>query len=87
MADKGYHSNEALKTQRRREIRTYISEPDRGRRNWKDKPDERDAVYGNRRRIRGERGKRLMRERGELVERSLAHTYDTGGMRRTHLKR
>ncbi len=87
VADKGYHSNEVLKTHRRHEIRTYISEPDRGRRNWKDQPAERDAVYGNRRRIRGRRGKRLMRKRGELVERSFAHTYDTGGMRRTHLKR
>ncbi len=87
VADKGYHSNEVLKTQRQREIRTYISEPDRGRRNWKGKPAERDAVYGNRRHIRGERGKRLMRKRGELVERSFAHAYDTGGMRRTHLKR
>ena len=87
VADKGYHSNEVLKTQRLREIRSYISEPDRGRRNWKGKPAERDAVYGNRRRIRGERGKRLMRKRGELVERSFAHAYDTGGMRRTHLKR
>ena len=87
VADKGYHSNEVLKTQRQREIRTYISEPHRGRRNWKDKSAERDAVYGNRRRIRGERGKRLMRKRGELVERSFAHAYDTGGMRRTHLKR
>ncbi len=87
VADKGYHSNEVLKTQRQREIRTYISEPHRGRRNWKDKSAERDAVYGNRRRIRGERGKRLMRKRGEFVERSFAHAYDTGGMRRTHLKR
>jgi transposase len=87
VADKGYHSNEVLETQRQREIRTYISEPHRGRRNWKDKSAERDAVYGNRRRIRGERGKRLMRKRGELVERSFAHAYDTGGMRRTHLKR
>ena len=44
-------------------------------------------MYGNRRRIRGRRGKGLMRKRGELVERSFAHAYDTGGMRRTHLKR
>lgn len=76
-----------LKDQREREIRTYISEPKRGRRNWKDQLEEREAVYGNRRRIRGERGKRLMRRRGELVERSFAHCYDTGGMRRTHLRK
>ena len=87
VADKGYHSNAVLMDHRDREIRTYISEPNRGRRNWKDKAEERDAVYGNRRRIRGERGRRLMRRRGELVERSFAHGYDTGGMRRTHLKK
>ena len=87
VADKGYHSNEVLKDQREREICTYISEPSRGRRHWEDKLEEREAVYGNRRRIRGERGKRLMRRRGELVERSFAHCYDTGGMRRTHLRK
>ncbi len=87
VADKGYHSNAVLTDHRDCEIRTYISEPNRGRRDWKDKAQERDAVYGNRRRIPGERGRRLMRRRGELVERSFAHCYDTGGMRRTHLKK
>ena len=43
-------------------------------------------MYGNRRRIRGARGRRLMRQRGERIERSFAHVYDTGGMRRTHLR-
>ena len=43
-------------------------------------------MYGNRRRIRGERGKQLLRQRGELLERTFAHVYDTGGMRRTHLR-
>ena len=64
----------------------YVSEPKRGRRRWKGKEAERDAVYGNRRRIRGARGKRLMRKRGEFLERSFAHVYDTGGMLRTHLR-
>ena len=27
-----------------------------------------------------------MRQRGERIERSFAHLYDTGGMRRTHLR-
>ena len=31
-------------------------------------------------------GRRLMRRRGETIERSFAHLYDTGGMRRTHLR-
>ena len=87
VADKGYHSNAVLKDQGEREIRTYISEPDRGRRQWKGDREAQEAVYGNRRRIRGERGKRLMRRRGELVERSFAHCYGTGGMRRTHLRK
>jgi hypothetical protein len=68
------------------EVRSYCSEPDRGRRNWIGKEEEKSAVYQNRRRIRGERGKRLLRQRGELVERSFAHMYETGGMRRTHLR-
>jgi hypothetical protein len=32
-------------------VRTYIAEPDRGRRNWEGKQAEKEAVYGNRRRI------------------------------------
>lgn len=87
VADKGYHSNEVLKEHHHPGERTYIAEPDRGRRDWEDKTAERDAVYANRRRIRGRRGRRLMRKRGELIERSFAHCYDTGGMRRTHLKK
>jgi len=27
-----------------------------------------------------------MRRRGELIERSFTHLYDTGGLRRTHLR-
>jgi transposase len=67
-------------------IRSYIAEPDRGRRNWKENPTARDAVYRNRRRIRGPRGLRLLRLRGERLERPFAHLYETGGMRRVHLR-
>jgi transposase len=86
VADKGYHSNAVLRRHAELGIRTYISEPKRSRRNWQEKESEQKATYGNRRRIRGERGKRLMRLRGERVERSFAHCYETGGMRRTHLR-
>src|SRR5262249_24709608 len=58
----------------------------RGRRDWTKTPEAQGPVYGNRRRVRGVRGKRLMRRRGEYVERSFAHVYDTGGFRRTHLR-
>ncbi len=86
VADKGYHSNETMVDLRELEIRTYISEPDRGRRRWKNKPDEQQAVYANRRRIRGERGKELLRRRGMMLERPFAHGLETGGMRRVHLR-
>ena len=87
VADKGYHGNEILVTLSGEEYRTYISEPDHGKRNWKNKEEERLATYANRRRIRGERGKRLLRQRGELLERPFAHYLEAGGMRRTHLRR
>jgi transposase len=87
VSDKGYHSNQVLVDLAEMSLRTYTSEPRRrGRRVWKDKRAEREAVYANRRRIRGQRGKRLRRRRGELVERTFAHAYETGGMRRTHLR-
>jgi transposase len=86
VTDKGYHSNAVLKAQDELGIRTYISEPARGRRNWRGRSAERHATYGNRRRIRGQRGKALLRQRGEKVERGFAHCYRTGGMRRMHLR-
>ena len=85
--DKGYHSNEVLVQLAEWEVRSYCSEPERGRRRWEDKGEAQAAVYANRRRIRGERGKRLLRQRGEKLERSFAHLYETGGMRRVHLRR
>jgi transposase len=86
VADKGYHSNDTLTALKDAEVRTYFSEPDRGRRRWKDKPEAQAAVYANRRRIQGEHGKRLLRQRGELLERSFAHAYETGRMRRVYLR-
>lgn len=86
IADKGYHSNQTMIDLQAGGVRSYIAEPDRGRRHWTTAPDAQHAVYGNRRRLRGARGQRLMRRRGEYVERSFAHVYDTGGMRRTHLR-
>jgi transposase len=85
--DKGYHSSEVLTELADWKVRGYCSEPDRGRRHWEGKKAEQAAVYANRRRIRGQRGKRLLRQRGEKVERSFAHCYETGGMRRVHLRR
>jgi len=86
VADKGYHSADLLVDLEDMGLRGYVAEPDRGRRKWKDDLDGQMAVYANRRRIRGARGKRLHRLRGERAERPFAHLYETGGMRRTHLR-
>jgi transposase len=86
VADKGYHSNEVVVGLGELEVRTYIAEPDRGGRSWEGKQAEKQAVYGNRRRIRGKRGKQLQRQRGERIERNFAHQFDTGGMDRLYVR-
>jgi transposase len=86
VTDKGYHSNEVVRSFTEMELRTYIAEPERGERNWEDKPAEKAAVYANRRRIRGARGKRLQAQRGERIERNFAHQFDTGGMDRLYVR-
>lgn len=86
VADKGYHSNAVLRQLNKNEVRSYIPEPDRGKRKWDGKEVEQKAVYGNRRRMQGKYGKRMMKRRGEFIERSFAHMYETGAMRRTHLR-
>jgi transposase len=86
VADKGYHSGCVVRDLHAAECRSYIPEPERGRRNWEGKEDEQKQVYANRRRIRGARSQQLQKKRSELTERSMAHMYETGGMRRVHLK-
>ena len=95
VADKGYHSDKTLVALEEIGIRSYVSEPERGQRCWQDKktgetpPEKRAAqraLYGNRRRIRGARGRRLQRGRSELVERPFAHQYETGGLRRVWVR-
>src|SRR6202163_3156392 len=86
VADKGYHSGAVLKDLHQQAVRTYIPEPERGRRKWDGKAVEQKRTYDNRRRVRGDRGQRLQKMRSELTERSFAHLYETGGMRRLHLR-
>jgi transposase len=86
VADKGYHSNEVVRTLAEMDLRTYIAEPERGERNWNGKAAEKQAIYANRRRVRGARGKRLQSQRGERIERNFAHQFDTGGMDRLYVR-
>ena len=86
VTDKGYHSRAVVSELTEWGVRTYCSEPNRGRQRWPEQKREQQAVYANRRRIRGERGLRLLRQRGEKLERWNQHLYDRGGMRRVHLR-
>ena len=63
-----------------------VSVPQQPRRNWEGKGEQQAAVYANRRRVEGQRGKSLLRRRGELLERPFAHQYETGAMRRLHVR-
>jgi transposase len=90
VADAGYHSVAVLEECRDWawvKLRTYIAEPDRGRQKWAEKPcDHQELTYANRRRNRGDRGRRLQRKRSEMVERSFAHVCETGGGRRMWIR-
>lgn len=88
VADKGFHATEALSECAGQGFRTYIPEPRlKGRRRWLHRqPEHRQAVYANRRRVRGTRGRALQRLRSEMTERSFAHTCETGGARRSWLR-
>lgn len=87
VADKGYHSGPVLQEMKAAGVRTYIPEKKQaGKRHWVGKEEQRDAIYANRQRLERPKGKRLLRKRGELIERTFAHCYETGGMRRTHLR-
>jgi transposase len=86
-ADKGYHSADALELGRHLNFRTYIPEPKRTTDwTWTDKtPEHKQAVHGNRQRVRRRKGKQMQRRRSEVCERTFAHICDSGGMRRTWL--
>jgi transposase len=86
VTDKGYHSRAVVSELTEWGVRTYCSEPNRGRQRWPQQEREQQVVYANRRRIRGARGLRLLRQRGEKLERWNQHLYDRGGMRRLHLR-
>ncbi len=70
-------------------FRTYIPERKRTHRSrWTDKPAAlQRAVYANRRRLKRAKSRQFQRWRSERCERTFAHVCDTGGMRRTWLKK
>ncbi|MBB4200462.1 transposase [Rhodoblastus sphagnicola] len=84
IADKGYHSRAGLKDLDDSVWKTRISEPKpaKGYLRWHGDEAARYAVYANRARLKSGVGRKAMRRRGELVERSFAHVLDRGGTRR-----
>jgi transposase len=77
VADKGYHAGPVLAAARKAGYGPTLPSRNRGRRKWTGKREQQAAVYANRRRIGGNRGKQLLRRRGELLERTFAHAYET----------
>jgi len=86
VTDKGYHSGAGLAAMQAMGLRTYVSVPHQERRKWDGKAEQQAAVYANRRRVEGQRGKSLLRRRGEFLERPFAHQYETGGLRRVYVR-
>lgn len=87
VTDKGYHSREIL-TGLDGIWKTRIAEPapPNGYLRWHGDEAARKAVYANRSRLKSAIGRKAMRKRGEMVERSFAHALDRGGMRRAWLR-
>lgn len=88
VTDKGYHKAQTLADCVADGLRSYIPEAEQPQgRVWTDKPAAWEKAYrANRRRVKGGRGKRLSRQRGECVERTFAHVCETGGGRRSWLR-
>jgi len=85
--DKGYHDNGLLAGLAALGIRTYLPERRQKIRCWTDKPAEYEAAFrANRRRVRGNKGRRLNRWRSERCERTFAHVCETGGGRRAWVR-
>ena len=86
VTDKGYHSNDIVAAVTDMGVTSFIAVPERKNQNWNGKEDLRIVVHANRDRVESERGKALLRQRGEKLERPFAHQYSRGRMRRLHVR-
>lgn len=88
-ADKGYHKASTIRELAEDGVRTYIPERiQHGKRHWERHGgrETAQAVYRNRARTKRAKSKALQRRRGELIERSFAHTCESGQHRRVRLR-
>ena len=87
IADKGYHSRDALKALDGGPWKSRISEPHRAEfSRWHGDDEARRAVYNNRARLLSGVARQAFKLRAELVERGFALILDRGGMRRAWLR-
>lgn len=88
VTDKGYHSRSVLKQLDDDIWRSRISEPKpaNGVLRWHGDEIAQKEVYANRPRLKSTVGRKTMRKRGEMVERSFARVLDRGGVRRAWLR-
>ena len=86
VVDKGYHSDATLLELETAGQEAHIPEPKRAEGDFKRKPEVKRAVEGNRERVGSAEGQQLQKLRTEKVERSMAHMYETGGLRRLQLR-
>ena len=85
--DKGFFSLKEVGLLHEFSIKTVIPDPHSGRRRLdRLSPPERQALGRAERSVRSKYGKRLLRKRGQHIERSFAHVLDAGGMRRATLR-
>jgi hypothetical protein len=86
-ADKGYFSLEEIGHLQELTLKTVIGDPHREQRRIdKLTGDQRQNLARAQRSVSSQYGKRLLRKRGQHIERSFAHVLDAGGMRRTTLR-
>ena len=88
VADKGYHSGPVLQQMHAAGVRTYIPEKKQaGKHHWAVRKNNSRWSTRTGNDLQRPKGKRLLRKRGELIERTFAQCYETGGLRRTHLRK
>lgn len=86
-ADKGYFALEEIGRLQELTLKTVISDPRRAQRRWdKLSSDQRKTLARAQRSVSSKYGRKLLRKRGQHIERSFAHVLDAGGMRRTTLR-
>jgi transposase len=85
-ADEGYFALREIGQLQAMEIRAVISDPKAGRRR-QDLPAEDQAILRRAQRaVQSASGKKLLRKRGEHLERGFCHVLDHGGRRRATLR-